>query len=370
MPVRIGVEEEFHIVDLSTGMPVSAASGLLERLPDRTFVRELQQSVVETNSRVHDTLDSLRTDLASTRLLLAETAAPLGLGVMAAGAPPQTRTGTLDATPTSRYARMMEEYAAVADEQLICAAQVHVDVPDRDTGVQAMARLAPWVPVLLALSASSPFWLGADTGYASWRNLVMQRWPTSGPPGAYASAAEYEAMVDELIQAKVIADSGMVYFDLRLSAHQDTLELRVCDACPRVDTVVMIAGLFRAMVVDACEAVRDGGTAPGESAAPTVQAVRPEWLRAATWRAARSGLRGDLLNPVDRRAAPAAQVVRTLLERFRGALEAAGDWATVADLVDRELAGGGAAHRLRAVADDTGLDDVVDLLVAETQGAR
>ncbi|WTW99453.1 glutamate--cysteine ligase [Streptomycetaceae bacterium NBC_01309] len=360
MSVRIGVEEEFHIVDLSTGMPVSAASGLLERLPDRTFVRELQQSVVETNSRVHDTLDSLRADLEATRRLLAETAAPLGLGVIAAGAPPQTRTGTLDATPTSRYARMMEEYAAVADEQLICAAQVHVDVPDRDTGVRAMARLTPWVPVLLALSASSPFWLGSDTGYASWRNMVMQRWPTSGPPGAYTSAAEYDAVADELIRAEVITDPGMLYFDLRPSAHQDTLELRICDACPRVDTVVMIAGLFRAMVVEACAAVGD--------ADPGLGSVRPEWLRAATWRAARSGLRGDLLNPLDRTAMPAAEVVRLLLGSVRGTLEAAGDRAAVAALVDRELAGGGAAHRLRVVADEAGLGGVVDLLVAETQG--
>ncbi|WP_436775291.1 carboxylate-amine ligase [Yinghuangia sp. YIM S09857] len=396
MSIRIGVEEEFHIVDLSTGMPVSAASGVLNGLPDRTFVRELQQSVVETNSRVHDTLDSLRADLVGMRRLLASTAAPLGLGVIAAGTPPQTRTGTLDATPTTRYARMMEDYAAVADEQQICAAQVHVDVPDRDTGIRAMACLAPWVPVLLALSASSPFWLGADTGYASWRNMVMQRWPTSGPPGAYASAAEYDAVIDELIRAKVISDPGMVYFDLRLSDHQDTLELRVCDACPRVDTVVMIAGLFRAMVVDACAAVRDGlgaagsgteagaPTGPGPEAAPPGPApigsvpgttigtarwpVRPEWLRAATWRAARSGLRGDLLNPLDRTAMPAAEVVRALLGCVRGSLEASGDWAAVSALAEREIADGGAAHRLRVTAQDAGLGDVVDLLVGDTQG--
>lgn len=360
MPGRIGVEEEFHIVDLATGMPVSAAGGLLARLPDTTFVRELQQSVVETNSRVHDSLDSLRADLAGTRRLLAATAAPLGLGVIAAGAAPLSRTGTLDATRTARYERMMEEYAAVADEQQICAAQVHVDVPDRDTGVRAMAWLAPWLPVLLALSASSPFWLGADTGYASWRTLVMQRWPSSGPPGAFASAAEYDAVVDELIRTGVITDPGMIYCDLRPSAHQNTLELRVCDACPHVDTVVMIAGLFRAMVADACAAVREDAVEP----------VRLEWLRAATWRAARSGLRGDLLDPVKRTAAPAPDVVRTLLHHVRATLEAHGNWETVSGLVEDELAGGGAAHRLRRVADDANLREVIGTLVAETQGLR
>lgn len=360
MSVRIGVEEEFHVVELATGMPVSAAPGLLERLPDRTFVRELQQSVVETNSRVHDTLDSLRAELTATRRLLADTAEPLALGVIAAGAPPQMGSGMMDPTPSSRYDRMMEEYAAVADEQQICAAQVHVDVPDRDTGVRALAWLAPWAPILLALSASSPFWMGADTGYASWRNLVMLRWPSAGPPGRFGSAAEYDAVIDELIRARVITDPGMVYFDIRPSQHQDTLELRVCDACPRVDTVVMIAGLFRAMVMDACAAVRDGDP----------EFVRPEWLRAATWRAARSGLGGDLLNPSDRMAAPAADVVRALLRQLRGTLEANGDWATVSELVDRELDSGGAARRLRRVADESGLGGVVATLIAETRGTR
>ncbi|MBK3648056.1 YbdK family carboxylate-amine ligase, partial [Streptomyces sp. MBT33] len=148
---------------------------------------------------------------------------------------------------------MVEEYRQVADEQLICGAQVHVDVPDRDTAVGIMCLISPWLPVLLALSASSPFWQGSDTGYASWRTLLWQRWPTAGPVGCFSGAAEYDAAVDGLVRSGVISDAGMIYYDVRPSAHLQTLELRICDACPRVETVVLVAGLYRALVTDALE---------------------------------------------------------------------------------------------------------------------
>ncbi|MDI2124652.1 carboxylate-amine ligase [Yinghuangia seranimata] len=357
--VAVGVEEEFHIVDAATGLLAPAAPGLLDRLPERTFVREFQQSVVETNSDVHTTLDALRADLVRARRRLAAAAEPLGLAVVAAGSVPLSETGSVDVTAAPRYEHISREYGAVADEQLVCAAQVHVDVPDRDTGVRAMGVLAPWLPVLLALSASSPFWLGTDTGYASWRTLVMQRWPSAGPPGSFASAAEYDALVDALLAGEVIGDRGMVYYDIRPSEHQRTLELRVCDSCPRVDTVVLLAGLFRAMVVDACQAVGTGG-------APRVP--RQQWLRAATWRAARSGLAGDLLDPVSGHAVPAADLVRALLKRHEPTLQAHGDHDRVTALADTELATGGSASRLRRAAEaGTPLRTLVQRLATETR---
>lgn len=359
MHVRVGVEEEFHIVDLRTGGLVSAAPGLLERLPEHTFVREFQQSVVETNSGVHGSLCDLHADLTHLRSTLAAAAEPLGLGVVAAGSAPLTNTGLVDVTTAPRYEEIREHYRAVAEEQLICAAQVHVDVPDRDTGIRAMSVLAPWLPVLLALSASSPMWLGKDTGHASWRTMVMQRWPSSGPAGHYGSAAEYDAFVDALVRSEAIRDPGMVYFDLRPSNHQNTLELRICDSCPRVGTVVAIAGLFRALATEAYETVRRGVSA---------DVPRYEWLRATTWRAARSGLTGPLVDPVSGRPMPAAVVVRGLLERVRGTLEAYGDWPFVASALERELAGGGAAGRIRAASELHPLADVVRGLAAETSG--
>lgn len=358
--MRIGAEEEFHVLDVESGRLVPRARALLDRLDGEGFTAELQQSVVESNSRVHTTLDDLYADLAGARRRLDAAASSLGLAVVAAGTVPLARVTSREVTEDARYRRMVDEYRRIADEQLICSAQVHVDVPDRDTAVRAMCLVSPWLPPLLALSASSPFWLGTDTGYASWRTMLWQRWPTSGPAGCYSGAAEYDAELEELIRSGVISDAGMVYHDVRPSAHQRTLELRICDACPRVETVVLVAGLFRALVHDACErlAREDGPVCDG----------RHGWLRAATWRAARSGLEGPLVDPVTRRAVPARVALHGMLARLRPALEATGDWDIVHELLAEVLATGSAAHRLRRAADAEDLLASVDLMVAETRG--
>ncbi|MGW1587837.1 carboxylate-amine ligase [Streptomyces sp. NPDC002386] len=362
MTPRLGAEEEFHVLDVESGRLVPRAAELIGRLARPGFTTELQRSVVESNSGVHGTLEELYTDLSSTRLRLESAAAGLGLAVVAAGTVPLARVRPLDVTADARYERMVDDYRMVADEQLICSAQIHVDVPDRDTAVRAMCLVSPWLPPLLALSGSSPYWLGSDTGYASWRTMLWQRWPTAGPAGCHRDAADYDSSLEELIRSGVISDAGMVYHDVRPSAHQRTLELRICDACPRVETVVLVAGLFRALVRDACErlAQADGPLCDG----------RHDWLRAASWRAARSGLEGQLVDPASRSAAPAGTVLRGMRARLRPALEASGDWDTVHALMEEALALGSAAHRLRRVARTGGLLAGVDMLTAETRGER
>ncbi|MFE4311618.1 glutamate--cysteine ligase [Streptomyces sp. NPDC056891] len=359
MVARIGVEEEFHVIDVESGALIPRADAVLGRLSRHggDFTQELPQSVVESNSGVHALLDELYADLSASRRCLNAAASSQGLAIMAAGAAPIARLGAVPATDDPRYIAMTEEYRRLADEQLICGAQVHVDVPDKDTAVRALCAINPWLPPLLALSASSPYWLGADTGYASWRTMLWQRWPTSGPAGCFTGAEEYDAAVGELIVTGVISDPGMIYYDVRPSAHLQTLELRICDACPRVETVVLIAALFRALVVDACA-----------HAEPAHCDDRHEWLRTATWRAARSGLEGDLIDPATRRPAPAPEVVRGLLRRLRPTLEAYGDWELAQSLAEEALARGSAAHRLRRAASDDDLLAAVDLFLAETRG--
>jgi carboxylate-amine ligase len=167
--------------------------------------------------------------------------------------------------------------------------------------------------------------------------------------------------VDDLVRSGIISDPGMIYYDVRPSAHLRTLELRICDACPRVESVVLVAGLFRALVTDALEH-RGAGTGPCEG--------RHEWLRGASWRAARSGLEGPLVDPETHREAPAGQVVRKLLTRLRPALEAHGDWHTVGELAEAALAEGSAARRMRRTAQAEGLPACVDMLIGETRGER
>ncbi|WP_214413407.1 carboxylate--amine ligase/circularly permuted type 2 ATP-grasp protein [Sphaerisporangium fuscum] len=357
--VAVGVEEEFHVVDLETRHLVPRAGQLLGRLPEERFTQELQRSVVEANSRPYVRLEDLGHDLTALRRLVVEAADGLGLGIVAAGAVPLVDPAALKISPDARYEQMLEDYQLLTREQLICGAQVHVEVADRDLAVEVAHRVARWLPPLLALSTSSPYWLGVDSGYASSRTLVWQRWPTTGPVRRFASAAEYDRMVAGLIESGVISDPGMIYFDVRPSAHVPTVELRMCDACPRVEDVVLLAGIFRAVVLRELHAIESGG--PFEE-------VPLELVRAATWRSARSGLEGVLIDPAEGVPLPAAQVVRRMLAGLRPQLEAQGDWDLVSTLAEDALGRGSSSARQRAIIERGGtLTEVVDSLVAETR---
>jgi glutamate---cysteine ligase / carboxylate-amine ligase len=359
--ILIGVEEEFQVVDAVTG-GLSPESGLLlKMLPSDRFAAELQGSVIESNSRPARSLPELADDLVTLRRRLADAGGRVGLDAVAAGTAPLGEPDALRITTAPRFTEMLADYQQLAREQLICGVQVHVDVADRDLAVRLLEPLAPWLPTLLAISASSPYWLGSDTGYASCRTLVWQRWPTAGTPGPFTCDADYERLLSDLIEGQVIRDRGMIYFDVRPSSHLPTLELRVCDACPLVDDVVLLAGLFRAMVVQVSAAARAGAPPRG---------VRRELVSAARWRAARSGLEGellDLLDPDGIRPVPAARAVRRTVDRLRAPLESLGDWELVNELAAAALARGSAARRQRSAHDRLGgLPAVVDLLRNET----
>ncbi|WP_375477260.1 glutamate--cysteine ligase [uncultured Jatrophihabitans sp.] len=356
----LGVEEELHVVDLGTGQLTARAPELLRGLPDTGFSFELQRSTVETNTPVCDTLEDLRVEIVRLRGLAQDVAAASGLGLVATGTAPLSRVGDFELTALGRFSRMQQDYRFLVDDQLICGLQVHVGVDDRDLAVRIAQRVSPDLPTLLAVSASSPYWHGTDTGYSSFRTMVWQRWPTAGGFGRPDSAADYDRLVGDLIGAGIISDPKMAYFDVRPSAHLPTVELRVCDACPLVDDAVLIAGLFRALVAEA--------VAADERGEPIRH--RPEPVhRAAMWRAARSGLAGQLLTPESRpQAVAAADVVRGLVERVGDHLDDAGDRDAVQELTIGLLSRGESSSRQRARFAERGkISDVVASALAETR---
>jgi carboxylate-amine ligase len=359
--LTLGVEEELHVVDLKTRELVPRAPEVLDQLDEAHFSAELHRSVVETNTPVAATLDELRDGIVSLRRRAIGVAESLGLGLVAAGTVPLVDLDSLPVTPTSRYRRMLDEYQMLAREQLICGAQVHVGIPDRDEAVSIAQRVAPALPVLLGLSASSPYWMGEDSGYASVRSLVWLRWPTAGDSGVVTSAADHDALVADLIASGTITDPKMVYFDVRPSAHLPTVELRVTDSSPDADTVVLLAGLFRGLVLRARQDYHAG---------KPIVAIRPPLHRAAMWRAARSGLEGDLLDlPRSPVPVPAAVAVERLIAELRPQLEELGDWEQVFDLSVQALSRGSSAARQRRAMTRRGrISDVVDLVIADTRG--
>lgn len=363
MPVdlTLGAEEELHLVDLDSRTLSASAPQLLARLPARDYSAEIQRTTVETNTAVVTSLADLRTEIVRLRAGLVSVATEHGLGVAAVGTIPGSTGTDIDLTTTGRYGRMQEQYRLLVDEQLICGTQIHVGVTGGDLAVQIAQRITRDLPVLLAISTSSPYWRGQDTGYSSIRSIIWQRWPSAGATGPLGSAREYEDLVGDLIASGVIADPKMAYFDVRPSAHAPTLELRVCDACPIVDDAVLVAGLFRALVL---QAERD------IAAALPFRALPAPLHRAAMWQAARGGLSGDLVDLAGRaRPVPAETAVRGLIDRLHPRLAEVGDAEEVRALAEALLTRGTSADRQRsAYAENGRLDDVVDLVVSETHG--
>jgi carboxylate-amine ligase len=348
----VGVEEEFLLID-SAGVPAAAgglvvpgerSSSLLGNFKNTSTVtnsngieHELQQEQAETGTQVRRDLAELHADLLSRRRALANVAHRHDVGIAALATSPIAVDPT--PTPDPRYLRIMHEYAATAREQLTCGCHVHVGIRSRAEGVTVMNAIQPWLSAILALSANSPFWQGFDTGYASYRRMVWDRWPGSGPTAPFADEHDYDRTVARLLGSQILLDDGMVYFDARLSAKYPTIEVRVADVCSDADDTVLIAALCRGLVDAIAHDSERGRDWPS---------ARVELLRGAAWRAARSGLAGDLVDPVTGAAGPAPERLQQLVDRVAPALRRHGDLELVESSIERLLRQGTGAERQRA----------------------
>jgi carboxylate-amine ligase len=338
----VGVEEEFFVVDSTTGELRSDAERLIEGAtapPGHQIDHELKRSQVETGTEVCEDLDTLRTSISRLRTELARSASSVDAAVLAAGTHPVAhwvRDGGVAAEPA--YQRLQETFAQLTDEQLVCGCHVHVAVVDPELAIDVLNRCRQWVPLLIALSANSPFWLGRDTGYASYRTVVFHRWPVAGIPPQFADRADYDATLADLRAAGAIDSPGRVYWDLRPSATYPTIEVRTADVMTTVDEVVGYAALVRGLI----ETVHADALADRP-----YTATRPELLRAAWWRAARFGMAEQLVDPATRTLVPAATHALDLLELARSALEERGDWTAASDFVARCVGDGTGADRQR-----------------------
>lgn len=359
-PLTVGVEEEFLLVDYRTRRVAARAPLVLTAMAGRMpgLQPEITQFQVETTTPVCKTMDEVRGHLSDSRSQLASAVRLHGLRLAATGTPVLGKAVPPPLTDNLRYHQMASEFGAVTDGLSICGCHVHIGIPGPEEGIKVSNHLRPWLPILLAVSANSPFWEGRDTGYASWRYLVWARWPSAGPPPVFDSVDQYEHAIRALLQAGAALDRGMTYWDVRLSHQHPTVELRVCDVAATSDEAVLIAALTRAMVATALDDDRPP--------LPMPQHV----LRAATWRAARDGLDGYCVNPVTGHTLPAPVLLKQLISRIRPALEDAGDLDMVLESVaDLAIKGCGARRQRRAFARTGKLTDVVDLLTAQTAGA-
>ncbi|WP_104168171.1 glutamate--cysteine ligase [Arthrobacter sp. SX1312] len=350
-----GVEEELLLVDGGSGLPLPASWALLEEYADAEdgtgpkLEAELQQEMIEVVSSAPRTLVQLVSDVVLGRAV-ADRAARV-VGARAAALATSPLPGRPHVHPTERFGRMVDRYGVLARENLTCGMHVHVFVTSPQEGVGVLDRIRNWLPVLVALSANSPFVNGQDTGFASYRSQVWQGWPSAGPSPVYGSVGAYRAREEELMATGVLLDRKMLYFDARLSQTYPTVEIRVADVCLFAEDAGLIAALARGLVETAAQDWR-AGVPPTKISSPA--------LRLAGWQARLSGLGADLVHPLTGRPAPAWDVVASLLNHVLPALTDAGDTEAVMDGFVRLIDRGTGADRQRAVLHRTGrLADVV-----------
>ncbi|WP_433192052.1 glutamate--cysteine ligase 2 [Nocardia sp. CA-107356] len=352
----VGVEEEFLLAEPITGAPsprnveVAAAAGEI----GIDLQLELTRCQVETNTAVHTRTSELLDDLRRLRTSVASCAEKHGARLLAVAVPPAV-PDAFPVTDTPRYRRIERNFGMLAHEQGLCGCHVHVGVPNRETAVQVGNYLRPWLPVLLALTANSPIYRATDTGYASWRSIMWRRWPSAGPPPFFESIAAYDEMVEMMLASGSILDTAMVYWDVRPSAAFPTVEVRVSDVPATVEETALLATLIRAAVVMAQQDRRPPPQVPAEV------------LRAAYWKAARSGLDGDGLDTLTGRPFPNRTLLARLIDYVTPALEQFGDRDFVADSVAAVLARGNGARRQRAAMHaHNDVTDVIATLSAAT----
>jgi carboxylate-amine ligase len=291
------------------------------------------------------------------RRTAAEAAAAVGLAVAVSGAVPLALAEPV-VSDNDRYRDMAQTFGQVARRGTTCGMHVHVAISSDEEGVRCLDLIAPWLPVLLAMSANSPFAEGRDTGYASWRTQEWSNWPSAGPTEAFGSVAGYRLACERMIASGAARDAGMLYFDARLSDNHPTLEVRILDAVTDPADVGLLAALVRGLVETALD-----GWPPG---LPT---WRAEELRAARWRAARYGTSDHLLDPASHELRPVREVVTALVDLVGARLDAAGDAALVEAGVERVLAATGATRQHAAYERTGSLEGVVDDVVARTADA-
>jgi glutamate---cysteine ligase / carboxylate-amine ligase len=264
-------------------------------------------------------------------------------------------------TPKPRYERIVSEYGEIGRNTVVGGMHVHVAIESDDEGVGVIDRIRPWLPVVLALSANSPYSWGVDTGYASWRSQTWSRWPSAGPPEEFGDAAGYRAATEAVIATGAAIDAGMLYFDARLAQSYPTVEIRVADVCTDVGDAMLIAALARGLVATAADAWSRGEPAPR---------WRAELVRAATWRAARDGVADKLVHPETRELVRARDAVGALVGHVADALDEAGDRSEVDRLLSEMVNRGAGAARQRAVFEAKGtLEAVVDDLRERTEAS-
>ncbi len=364
-----GIEEEYHLVDNASRNLAPAPPELIsacEAALGHQFSPEFLRSQIEVGTRPVTAIADARDDLVRLRSTVSRLAAEHGLAPIAAATPPFGSAASVSPTDKTRYQNLADDLAGVARRLAICGMHVHVGIEDPELRIDLMNQMRYFLPHLLVLSTSSPFWEGEDTGLKSYRLAMMRELPRTGLPGRLSSWDEYQGIVEVLTGENVIEDASKIWWDIRPSSRYPTLEMRVTDVCPRAADALAIAALY----VSTCRMLW------------RMRRQNLSWrtypvflLEENRWRAQRYGAGGMLFDFGKGKLVPFATLLDELLDLIAEDADALGCTAEVQH-TRTIVAGGTSADRQLATfsaaiaagkAQGAALVDVVDGLIEETR---
>ena len=356
----LGIEEEFQIVDPQTRELRSHVSEILEEgrmILGEQVKPEMIQSQVEVGTGICRNIQEARTDITHLRAVISGLARKKGLRIVAASTHPISQWSEQQIYPDPHYALLIEELQMVARSLLIFGLHVHVGVADRDRQVHILNAARYFLPHVLALSTSSPFWLGINTGLKSYRSEVFKKFPRTDIPDHFDSYASFQRYVELLLKTNSISSSKKIWWDVRMHPNFPTLEFRICDIPTRVDDTIAIAALFQAIVVKLDRLIeRNLG----------FRLYRRMLIQENKWRAVRYGLEGKMIDFGKQKEVPTRDLIRELLEFVDDVLDDLGSRREVEHIHTILERGTSADEQLQVFHETGDLKAVVDRLMERT----
>jgi len=360
----IGVEEEFQIIDPETlelrSHVVQLLSSAAARGVGDLVKQEMHQSIVETGTKICDNISELRLEMHRTRSELVMAAESTGLRVAAAGTHPFSSWIDQVISPGERYQHIVEEMGQLARSLLIFGMHIHIAMPDKQTTIDMMNMVRYFLPHLLALSTSSPFWMGRNTGLKSFRTTVFRRFPRTGIPEIFQSWSEYENFINLLVKLNCIDNGKKIWWDVRPHPTYGTLEFRMFDTATKVEEAVAIAAMTQAIVVKLHKLYTRN---------QSWRIYRRALIEENKWRAARYGIEGKLIDFGRETEVPVRELMGQLMELTDDVVDELGSRSAV-EYIHTILNEGTSAERQLRVYQETGdLKAVVRHLVMETRAS-
>ncbi|MBI5877751.1 MAG: carboxylate-amine ligase [Chloroflexi bacterium] len=359
----IGIEEEYQIIDPETRELKSYITELLEEgkmtMMEQYIKPELHASTIEIGTNVCRTPAEARAELVRLRRGVMDLAYKNGLRIAAAGSHPFSKWIDSEITPYERYLGVRQDMADLAQRLLIFGTHIHIGIEDPEFLIDAMNVSRYFMPHVMCLSNSSPFWNGRDTGLQSYRSIIFRNFPRTGIPREFGSYAEFKGFVDFLVRTNSIPDGSKIWWDARPNAKYPTLEFRVCDVCTRVDEAIAIAAIFQAIIYKLWKMRRDN---------ITFRKYPNALIEENKWRAVRYGLHGKLIDFGKETEMPARELIHELLDWFIGdVVDELGSRKEVAYAYRILEEGSSADRQLETFKQTNSLRAVVDRIIAETE---